>query len=231
MQRMRGKIIRHRLRFLVGVLVTAIVLAVLLQAEIPVVSVICAALLGLLTVGFAVSSLVAYTACRPAVFLIREGTFETPPTVATVLSSSMFTVLAVQPWAWAADNAHRGFGYDQPQIAVAVFMSFLLPVQWYSALGRFGLVLRPDGILDRQPLGSIFVPWEAGPAAHPTRLGIKLRLTRPDMLVRRGLRPGTNIATGADPDFTTWAINLYAARPDHRPTIGTHDGLRIFGDR
>jgi hypothetical protein len=117
---------------------------------------------------------------RPAVLLIREGTFETPPTVATVLSSGMLTVLTAQPWAWAADHAHRGFGYDWSQIAVAVF---------------------------------------------------KLRLTRPDMVVRRGLRPGTSVATGADPGFTAWAINLYAARPDYRPMIGTHDGLRIFGDR
>jgi hypothetical protein len=231
MRRMGAKIIRHRLGFLVGVLVTAIVLAVLLQADIPVVSVVCAALLALLTVGFAVSSIVAYTARRPTAFLIHEGTFAAPPIVGAVLSSGMFTGLAVQSWTWVADHAHQDLGYNAPQVAAAVFISLLLPVQWYSTLGRFGLVLRPDGLLDRQPLGSIFVPWEAGPAAHPTRLGVKLRLTRPDLVVRSGLRPGTSIATGTDPGCTAWAINLYTARPDYRPTIGTHGGLRIFGDR
>lgn len=231
MRRMGAKIIRYRLRFLVGVLVTAIVPAVLLQADIPVVSLACAALLVLLTVCFAVCGIVAYTTRRPAAFLIHEGTFAAPPNLGMVLSSGMFTLLAVQSWAWVADNAHRGLGHDGPQVAVAVFISVLLPVQWYSTLGRFGLVLRPDGVLDRQPLGSIFVPWEAGPAAHPIRLGVKLRLTRPDLVVRSGLRPGMSIATGSDPGFTAWAINLYAARPDYRPTIGTHGGPRIFGDR
>jgi hypothetical protein len=231
MRRMGDKIIRHRLGFLVGVLVTAIVLAVPLQADIPVVSVVCGALLVLLTGGFVVSGIVAYTARRPAVFLIHDGTFAAPPILGAVLSSGWFTAIAVQSWAWVAHQAHQGLGYHGPQVAVAVLITLLLPVQWYSTLGRFGLVLRPDGLLDRQPLGSIFVPWEAGPAADPARLGVKLRFTRPDLVVRSGFRPGTSIAAGTDPGCTAWAINLYAARPDYRPTIGTPGGLRIFGDR
>jgi hypothetical protein len=109
--------------------------------------------------------------------------------------------------------------------AVLVLLLLLFPLQWYTVLGPFGMVLRPDGVLDRQPRGSIFVPREAGAAAEPTRNGVKLSFARPDLVVRRGFRPGTTIRTGADPGFTAWAINLYAARPDFRTTIGTDEGL------
>jgi hypothetical protein len=231
MQRMWSKVIRHRLLFLVGVLVTAIVLAVLLQAEIRVVSAACAVLLGIFTLGLCVAGLVALSAGRPAAFLMSDGTFTTPPNVNTVLSAGMCTGLAVSFAGHVADEAHRGYGPDPIQIAPLALMLPLLPVLWYGAIGRFGLVLRPDGVLDRQPLGSIFVPWEAGPAARAGSLVVKLRLARPDLVVRRGFRPGTNITTGADPRFTAWAINLYAARPDYRPDIGTQDGLHRLNPR
>jgi hypothetical protein len=107
----------------------------------------------------------------------------------------------------------------------------LLPLVWYRVLGPFGPVLRPDGLLDRQPSGSVFVPWEAGPAAVPTTTGVKLRLTRPELVRRRGFRPGSTIRTGADRGFTAWAINLYATRPEYRRTIGTEEGLRLLEPR
>jgi hypothetical protein len=101
----------------------------------------------------------------------------------------------------------------------------VLPLQWYGVLGPFGVFLRPDGLLDRQPLGTIFVPWQAGVSAKPTSYGVKLTFARADLVVRRGFRPGTAVRTGADRGFTAWAINLYALRPDLRPTIGTDEGL------
>ena len=75
------------------------------------------------------------------------------------------------------------------------------------------------------------MPWEAGLTAEPTTRGVKLRFTRPDLVERRGFRPGESIRTGADRGFTAWAINLYAMRPDLRPAIGTHEGLRQLNPR
>jgi len=103
-------------------------------------------------------------------------------------------------------------------VALAVLRLAEIPVGSTVALG-----LR---LLDRQPLGSLFVPWEAGAAAEPTTSGVKLRVGRPDLIVKRGLRPGTAIRTGADRGFTAWAVNLYTARPDFRPAVGTLEGLR-----
>jgi hypothetical protein len=62
-------------------------------------------------------------------------------------------------------------------------------------------------------------------AARTNGLAVKLRLTRPDLAVRRGFHPGTIITTGADLRFTTRAINFYAADPDRRSSIGTPEGL------
>jgi hypothetical protein len=209
--------------FLVGVLVTATVLAVLMQVGNRLVSGAGAVLLGILVLCLCIASLFGLNARRPAAFLIGDGAFTMPPNINTIMSAATCTGLTLSAAGHAADQARRG--PDPFQTAVAVLLVILLPVLWYAALGRFGTVLRPDGVLHRQPLGSIFVPWEAGPEARPTSVGVKLRLARPDLAVRRGFRAGTSIATGADPGFTAWAINLYAARPADRPAIGTQEGL------
>jgi hypothetical protein len=67
--------------------------------------------------------------------------------------------------------------------------------------------------------------------AEPTTQGVKLRIGRPDLLQRRGFRPGTSIRTGADRGFTALAINLDAARPEYRPAIGTNEGLILLQPR
>ncbi len=137
----------------------------------------------------------------------------------------MGTVMPVALAALAVNEAHLSEGFDRFQIAVVVLLLLLVPLQWYSVLGPFGVFLGPDGVRDRQPFGSIFVPWEAVPAAEPTSSGVKLRIVHPELVMRRGFRPGTTVRTGADRGFTAWAINLYAARPDYRRAIGTNDGL------
>lgn len=225
MLRMWTKIISHRLGFLVGVLVTAVVLAVLLQTHITVVSAVCAALLFVLWLGLPVAALLALNARHPETFLVRDGAFTTPPTANAVLSAGLFTVMPVAIAALAVDEKHPGHGIDRFQLAVVVLMLLLLPLQWYNVLGPFGVFLRSDGVLDRHPFGSLFVPWAAVPAAEPTSFGVKLRFAHPELVARRGFGPGTTISTGADRGFTAWAINLYAARPDYRQTIGTEDGL------
>ncbi|WP_030443779.1 hypothetical protein [Actinoplanes subtropicus] len=219
------KIISHRLAFLVGVLVTAVVLAVLVQAKVLVVAEVCAALLFVLWLGLPIAGLIALNARHPETFLVRDGAFTTPPNATAVLSAGMFTVMPMAVAALAVTEGRFSNGVDRFKIAVVVLLLLLLPLQWYSVLGPFGVFLRPDGVLDRQPFGSIFVPWDAVPAAQPTSSGIMLRIVHPELVIRRGFRPGTTIRTGADRGFTAWAINLYAARPDYLHTIGTDEGL------
>jgi hypothetical protein len=226
MQRMWCKIIQYRLVFLVGVLVTAVLLVLLVQAKIRVVSEVCAASLLILMLSLLVASLAAINARHPATFLVREGAFTTAPSAYAVLSVAMLTALPLAGIGLMIDEGRPGFGPDRFAIGTLVLVLLLLPLHWYGTIGPFGVFLRPDGVLDRQLFGSIFVPWDAGPAAEPTGFGVKLRVARPDLVVRHGWRPGTTIRTGADRGFTAWALNLYTARPDYRATIGTDDGLR-----
>lgn len=123
-------VVRHRLVFLVGVLLTAVVLGALQQLEIRAVSLVSLPLSGILLVSLLVAGLLAVNARHPKTFVVREGAFTTPPSALAVTTAAMGTVL------------------------------FVAIVQ-----------------------------------------------------------------TGADRGFTAWAINVYAARPDWRPTIGTDDGL------
>lgn len=218
------KIISHRLMFLVGVLATAAILAVLHEGHIRVVSAVCTALFGILWLGLPIASLAALNARHPETFLVRDGAFTTQPSANAVLLAGMCTVIPAALATLVVDE-QTDTGLDRFLIATIVLTLLLLPLQWYSVLGSFGIFLRPDGVLDRHPLGSIFVPWEAAPTAEPTNSGIKLRVRNPELIVRRGFRPGTTIRTGADRGFTAWAINLYAARPDYRQAIGTDDGL------
>jgi hypothetical protein len=221
------KIIQHRMAVLAGVLVIAVVLAVLQQGKSLLVAEVCTALLPILMLGLFVASLIAVNARHPAMFQVRHGTFTTPPDASTVLSAAAITVLPVADIGLTAVEVRAGFGlrFDRFDIVSLVLLVVLLALLWYRVLGPFGPSLRPDGLLDRQPFGSVFVPWQAGLAAEPTTRGVKLRFARPELVERRGFRPGTSIRTGADPGFTAWAINLYALRPDLRPAIGTHEGL------
>jgi hypothetical protein len=226
---MPALVIRHRLAFLVAILIVGIVLGVLRVSRIPALSTAALGVLGLFWVGLAIGGIAAVNARRPRMFQVRDGAFTAPPTLSAVLTVGAFTTMAVALACETVDEARRGSGADPFQIAVVVLLVVLLPVQWLSVLGPYGLSLRPDGLLDRQPLGSVFVPWEAGAAAEPTTVGIRLRFARPDLIVRRGLRPGNVVRAGIDRGFAAWAVNLYGVRPDFRPAIGTGEGLLQLG--
>jgi hypothetical protein len=230
---MLTKIIRHRVALLAGVLVIAAALAVLQhQRSLPAYRA-AAALFVLLMLGFVIAALSVHNARRPTTFLIRDGAFAAPPDANLVLAASTQTVATAYSASLIDVVTHLGFGIrlGPLEIVVLALMFLLLPLTWYRALGPFGPVLRPDGLLDRQPLGSVFVPWTAGPTAKPTTAGVKLRIARPELVQRRGFRPGTSIPTGADRGFTAWAINLYAQRPDLRSGIGTDEGLLLITPR
>lgn len=229
MQLMAAMIVRHRLGFLLTVLAAVLVLTALRLAGIAMLSPIAFAALGVTWLGLAFGAIAALNARQAATFEVGRGAFTTPPSLNAVLMAGASTAMGATIACEMVAEAARGRGVDPILLTAVVLVVVLLPVQWWSVLGRFGLFLRPDGLLERQPFGSIFIPWEAGAAAEATPYGVRLRLARPDLIVRRGLRPGTSVRTGADRGFTAWAVNVYAARTDLRPTIGTEEGLLRLG--
>jgi hypothetical protein len=219
-------LVRHRLGFLIGVLAVALGLGAVGLARIPGVSTVVMLALGLVWAGLGLASIVALNASAPQTFQVRDGAFTTAPSATAILTSGSLTVMSIALTAQQVYEIERGWGVDPFQVVVVLLLILLTPLQWRSVLGPYGMRLRPDGLYERSPLGSLFVPWDAGVTAEPARYGLRLRLGRRDLLVRRGFRPGAGLSTGADRGFAAWAVNIYAARPDLRPSIGTPDGLR-----
>lgn len=89
--------------------------------------------------------------------------------------------------------------------------------------------LRPDGIEDRQSLGSTFIPWEAfdgvdfpAHAGSPHR--ILLNVSRPELIRKRLRRSGelTMVSSlSTDSVFLAGVIHRYAQQPGARQAIGT----------
>ncbi|MET8152530.1 hypothetical protein ACIBSW_20415 [Actinoplanes sp. NPDC049668] len=109
--------------------------------------------------------------------------------------------------------------------AVAVLLQFRLAWGWP------GVHLRPDGVHDRQALGSLFIPWDALVPAYPAMPSgrrIAFHFQRPDLVRRRGMHPGGGSAQAGSVDavFLARAINEYLQHPEYRPAIGTEAELR-----
>src|SRR5215831_8193125 len=95
MPRMLTMIVRHRLAFLTGVLVTAIVLAVLGQLDLRVVSLAATGALIVLCLALLVAGLAALSAQRFPAFAERKGDFTLPPRAARALSVAVSTAVTV----------------------------------------------------------------------------------------------------------------------------------------
>jgi hypothetical protein len=126
-----------------------------------------------------------------------------------------------------------------PLVAVLIIMIvFGVATAWRGILLR----LTPEGLVYRGPLFHQFVPWEALAAGGPhppasrssTTATISLLVTRPELVVRRGILRGTArqpsipAVSNVDATFLAWAIRWYAEHPEDRAGIGTqieHDRL------
>ncbi|WP_436535642.1 hypothetical protein [Actinoplanes sp. HUAS TT8] len=229
-----GWVARRRVAVLIAALVLAVALQVLVgndhRLELGfVVAVLSMVVLGLLAA-------VAGRIHRPAILVARPEipAFERPANPAAVLGAAAYTSFAVYMMGSAvrdvADDTDLWFG----AVLVVVLLTGL-SVQWLTALGRFGVRLTPEGILDRQPLGSLRVPWDAlaTPRAALPRDSQRVRLyfARPELVGKRGLRLGDPTllpAPGIEAEFLARAIHEYANRPDLRPTVGSEAALAGF---
>jgi hypothetical protein len=96
---------------------------------------------------------------------------------------------------------------------------------WSLAWGRSEVLLRPDGVLDRGPIGSMFVPWEAldpgSPAVAVHANYVALRYRQPELVRRRGLRPARRrMEAGGDTILLARLIHHYVTSPEDREAIG-----------
>ena len=169
----------------------------------------------------------AALAARP-----RVPAFAAGPNPASVFIAS---VLLLQAGFSLADSIHDIVDGEELWIfgaVPAVLWVFLLVLVWRMAWGWFGVQLRPDGVHDRQLVGSLFVPWEAFVTAYPAvsdgAQRVALYYERPELVRRRGLRVGGLHlpAASIDAGFLAWAIGVYVTHPEYRPAIGTEAELR-----
>ncbi|MBL7259498.1 hypothetical protein [Paractinoplanes lichenicola] len=200
-----GAVARWRAWFLVA----ALALAVLLQTAFPL------QLAGFgLTFGLMFLSFFGYLKYRPV-------TLDPVASPGLVLSAAAFTFLGTNLVSDDIGDLIAGrddmlWWGDIPSGALWVL---LVAYWWYLALGPQGVEIRADGVHDRQPLGRMFVPWEAlGSATVGRRNEIFLRIVRPELVVRRGLRlqPST-INPVVDAGYLASVINARLETGDNAP--------------
>jgi hypothetical protein len=88
--------------------------------------------------------------------------------------------------------------------------------------------LRRDALLDRGPLGTLVVPWEALAAGYPRPVPpaagyLTLTYAQPDLVRRRGLVIFRRLiqSGNVDASFLVHAIDYYVDHPRRRALIGT----------
>lgn len=214
---------RGRRLFLIGVLVLAASLgaaAELGHYGLALVS------LGLF-LGFNALSMLATSRYHPAVLLDEpdEPAIATAASPARVLSAAGFLNLAGLLGAQEVGNIVAREELWQFDVFLVVFLAAAAALLIYVAWGSSAARLRPDGVYDRQPLGSRLIPWEAFDRGYPavpvktTRLALYYQ--RPELVRRRGVYPGTQfLTTATDANYLAQAIGHYVTHAEQRPAIG-----------
>jgi hypothetical protein len=219
--------------FLLGVLLIAVTVGVLAELSpwnqwLAVYAVTLALFLLMITL-----SLLAPVHYHPAVLFLRPElpAFATAANLAPVFSAAAFILLAGGLVAGSVGDIVDGEDFWGWDVATAVLWALVVALHLYVALGSWGVRLRPEGVYDRQPFGSLFVPWEAFAPGYPAVPVKNSRLTlyyeRPDLVRRRGLRPAAqSLLTGSDATYLARAIHEYVTCPERRPAIGSEAELR-----
>ncbi|MFC3385083.1 hypothetical protein [Couchioplanes azureus] len=184
-------------------------------------------------VGAAIGLSVASLRYRPAILTVSRdgGTFLAPVGASNILQGAAFVILGGA----TVIGKIRGIvdhGSSWPVDGVLAAMCILqVAVGWHLSRDRFGVRLRPDGVFDRQPLGSRFIPWDAFVPAFPVspdgRGGLAAYYLRPDLVRCRGIFFGREtLAATVDPAFLTRVIHEYVNHPERRAAIGSAAELR-----
>ncbi|MFI1996110.1 hypothetical protein [Actinoplanes sp. NPDC020271] len=221
-----GWVARRRSAVLIMALVTAVALQVLLRAT---------GNAGHAVIAFLpvfvlfVPVVVAVRSFRPAGLVARPEVpaLDVPTSPGVVLGTVLYTFfvvpLLIEMLVAATDEPDLWWMFAG---SVSI-IGGMTAAYWRRALARFETRLTPDGITDRRPYGSLFVPWDAlepYTTVSPGGRRVDLSLARPGLVRRRGWRlvgPAVLPAVGADAHLLARTINEYANHPGLRPAIGT----------
>lgn len=181
-----------------------------------------------LTVGLLVLGIVAAVRYRPRL-LVRlpgEAGFVTAlnpfPVLMAAAFTSLFGGLAGENVGDLVSGAAPGPADALPVVGLAL----VLALQWYVAWVLPGVRLRPDGVHDRQPFGSLVIAWDAFdtdvPATARSCTQLTVHYRQPRLVRRHGFRPGANtLASGSNAGYLAGVIHEYVSHPDRRPVIGS----------
>jgi hypothetical protein len=224
---------RRRRLFLAGVLASAVTLGAVAQTLHDDRWFLLSTAITGLTFGLLFLALVAAVRYRPR-FLVQmpgEAGVATALNPSPVLMAAAFSFLVGGLAGESIGDIVRGEDTWTSDVVTIVGWPLLVALQWYVAWVLPGVRLRPDGVHDLQPLGSLFVPWDAfdtSVAATPRNTAqLTLTYRQPQLVRRRGFRPGANtLVTGSNADYLASVIHEYVSHPDHRPAIGGTAELR-----
>lgn len=196
------------------------------------------ALLSLLAVVSCVLALVAMVRPRPAAFVVDVQAAAFRPVSQpghvfsaasnVLLSATMVTSRVVAP-DWDGDPGWDRMSRTLDVLAViqVALAALLVAAAWRGS----GVWLRPEGLMQRNPLGSATVPWDALspsslPPTTPSALSLRLVYARPELVRRRGLeisrrRIRTDTVNAL---FLVHTLHYYLTHPEQRQAIGTEPG-------
>jgi hypothetical protein len=159
----------------------------------------------------------------------RERAFTVPPNPQRVFQAAAFTLIGGYIVCDKVGDVINRESLWPVDAALAAMWVLAAAAQWHLAGDRHGVRLRPDGVLNREPLGSLFIPWDAFVTANPVSPGSH-RLTayyqRPELVRRRGIgvSPDT-LPAGIDPALLSRLVHEYVNHPERRAAIGSEPEL------
>ncbi|MEV6342658.1 hypothetical protein [Actinoplanes sp. NPDC051851] len=225
-----GLVARHRERALSGALTLAVILALIAQTGGDAgwrAAALLSLLLALASLVFFPAAMLRYRATTLLADPDRRA-FTTPPPPGPVLLAMAFTFILVPIIGEDVADLVRGEPWpDQP---AGLMSGYALAAAWALSLGPWlRLRLQPGGLRYPTPFGSLTIPWEAldpespvVPARSPLH-GVRLAVTRPDLVRRRGLPPPADRlpVPSVDPEYLGRVIRHYVTHPERRPEIGS----------
>ncbi|GAA1542037.1 hypothetical protein GCM10009827_071910 [Dactylosporangium maewongense] len=195
------------------------------------------AVLSLLVLASSVLSLVALARPRPAAFVVdaRSAAFRTVSHPRQVLARAAAVLISTaQATSRMAAHAREGDPAWDPMsrtsdvlaAVLVVLAALLVAAVWRGS----GLWLRQDGLTERNPLGSVTVPWDALspsalPPTTPSAWSLRLGYAKPELVRRRGLASSRRISTDTvNALFLVHTLHYYLTHPEQRQAIGTESG-------
>jgi hypothetical protein len=198
----------------------------------------------------------SFRQARPAAFVVRPDltAFVAPAAAGPVYTALCFLLMAADRVGQVVASV-RTDGVSSFDIGLVVLQATLASLLYVQAWIGFDISLRPDGLYDRRAVGTVFVPWQATPAAHVARrpdrtttvvippgaipvqdtdaagrrpTEVRMAYGRPELVRTGGLTRNVKrlITDQVDASFLAAAITFYANHPVHRAGIGTVHGHR-----